>query len=342
MRTVKNLKSAKKIKNDGYYTQLVDIELELKHYTEFFKNKVIYCNCDDPRSSNFVKYFVDNFARLGLKKLIASCYESQQIGLFIDNSKPALYLEWDGKGNVKDKIKKLKGNGDFRSLECINLLKQSDIVVTNPPFSLSPEYFNQLVKHNKKFLILGSLTSLTNNKIIDLIKDNKLQLGYLSKVHNLSFDVTVDHAKYLVENKKENSSYIIVDGIVKAMTRCCWYSTLDLVKEYKDFVLTKSYKDNEGYCKYDKYDNYDIINVNSRNDIPMDYAGIIGVPISFFEVYSPHQFEILGSSQRLKEWVHLKKIIRGDGMIINTFTLFDKICFKRILIKNKRLQTNNK
>jgi len=284
----KNLKIAKKNKKDEFYTQLIDIENELRHYKEHFKNKTILCNCDDPRVSNFFHYFSYNFEHLGLKRLIATCYKNQDIDLFSQNkAEKAIYLIYDGDKNgnkIPDieeiGIKQLEGDGDFRSQECIELLKQADIVVTNPPFSLFREYVAQLIEYKKKFIIIGHQNAITYKEIFKLIKENKIWLGY-------GFKGGAGH--FIAPNYEDYASagdhiqgMIRVSGVV-------WFTNLDIPKHFEDLVLYKKYNNEE----YPKFDNYYAINVNKTCDIPCDYDGAMGVPITFLDKYNPNQFEIL-------------------------------------------------
>lgn len=284
-----NLHKAKNAKKDEFYTQLSDIEKELKHYTHHFKDKVVLCNCDDPRMSNFFHYFSYNFEKLGLKKLITTCYKSQERDLFSENkSEQAIYLEYEGDkngNNIPDAneigIKHLKGDGDFRSQECIELLKQADIVVTNPPFSLFREYVAQLVEYDKKFVIIGHQNAITYKEIFKLIKDEDLWLGYgftggaghFINKHYEDYATAGDHKEGMIR----------VSGVH-------WYTNLDIAKRHEELILYKKYTPIE----YPKYENYDAINVNKTKDIPMDYEGAMGVPITFLDKYNPDQFQIIG------------------------------------------------
>ena len=293
----KNLHAAKNSKKDEFYTQLSDIEKELKHYKDHFKGKVVLCNCDDPRVSNFFHYFSYNFETLGLKKLITTCYKNQNRDLFSEHdSERAIYLEYNGDKN-DDKVPNpeeigiipLNGDGDFRSDECIELLKQADIVVTNPPFSLFREYVAQLVKYNKKFIIIGHQNAVSYKETFKLIKDNDMWLGYgfsggASHFINKSYE---DYAT--AGNHKEGM--IRVSGVV-------WFTNLDLKKRHESLILYKAYDPNE----FPTYDNYDAIEVSKTKDIPMEYDGVMGVPITFLDKYNPEQFEILGITDRGNEW----------------------------------------
>jgi len=308
-----SLNSARKAKNDEFYTQLPDIERELKHYQKHFKGKVVYCNCDDPRVSNFFHYFSYKFEQLGLKKLIATCYKNQNMELFSRNdSERAIYLEYTGskKGNrvpvPKDiGIKHLQGDGDFRSEECIELLKQADIVVTNPPFSLFREYVGQLDEYKKKFLIIGNNNAITYKEIFKLIKENKLWMGYSPRSMNFM-------------DKAGNVNCVNAN----------WFTNLDVTKRHEELILYKKYTSVE----YPKYDNYDAINVDKTNDIPMDYDGVMGVPITFLDRYNPEQFEIVGLiAGNIKGLAGIPSKIGKDGPYID-----GKLKYGRILIRRKR------
>ena len=281
--------NAKKNKNDEFYTRLEDIEKELNHYKEYFKGKTIFCNCDDPRISNFFKYFALNFNEFGLKKLISTCYKNQDVDLFTQNDcEKAVYIEYTGNPNDPTstdfstiEVKELKGDGDFRSQECIELLKQSDIVVTNPPFSLFREYVAQLIKYDKKFIIVGHQNAISYKEIFSLIKDNKLWLGYGFKGGAAHFINT--HYEDYASAGDHKEGMIRVSGVV-------WFTNIDIKKRHEELVMYKTYNPEE----FPKYENYEAINVDKSTDIPMDYDGVIGVPITFLDKYSPDQFEIVG------------------------------------------------
>lgn len=286
----KKLKQAKSSKKDEFYTQLSDIEKELRHYKEFFKGKVVFCNCDDPRVSNFFHYFSYNFQKLGLKKLVTTCYKSQNADLFSENkSEKAIYLEYTGDKNGDNipnpdeiGIKHLKGDGDFRSKECIDLLNESDIVVTNPPFSLFREYVAQLIEYDKKFIIIGHQNSISYKETFKLIKENKLWLGYGFN-RNMAHFINRHYEDY-ASDADHKEGMIRVSGIV-------WFTNIDIQKRHQDLILYKTYYGNES--EYPKYENYNAINVDKTKDIPMDYKGAIGVPITFMDKYNPEQFEII-------------------------------------------------
>ena len=290
-----NLKKAKRQKNDEFYTQLSDIENELRHYTGHFSGKVVYCNCDDPRVSNFFHYFSYNFERLGLKKLITACYRNQARDLFSrHDSERAIWLEYKGNakgGRVPDVgdvgIREFEGDGDFRSAESIELLKQADIVVTNPPFSLFREYVAQLVEYGKKFLIIGNQNASTYKEIFPLIQDTRIWLGPSITSGDREFGVP-DHYPLTAATHRIDESgkkFIRVKGVR-------WFTNLDHKQRHEDLILYKRYSPEE----YPTYDNYDAINVDKTTDIPMDWDGVIGVPVTFLDKHNPEQFEILGTS----------------------------------------------
>lgn len=336
----KSLHRAKDKKNDEFYTQLSDIERELKYYKKHFKDKVVYCNCDDPRVSNFFHFFSYNFEKLGLKKLITTCYKSQSMDLFSQNdSEQAIYLEYTGDKNgnfVPDPneigIKQLKGDGDFRSKESISLLTQADIVVTNPPFSLFREYVAQLIEYDKKFIIVGNKNAITYKEIFKLIKEDKMWVGNTPMSTDMLFDVPEDFSKELVANKKEGSGYKIVNGVVKGRAQAVWFTNLDIAKRHEDLILYKNYIKEE----YPTYDNYNAINVDKTKDIPADCKKVLGVPITFLDKHNPEQFEILGMSASAgydKEIVGIPFLGNKDARpLIN-----GKNTYARVFIKNKRL-----
>lgn len=318
----RKLTQAKSAKKDEFYTQLSDIENELKHYKDHFKNKVVYCNCDDPRVSNFFHYFSYNFEKLGLKKLITTCYKNQERDLFSEHkSEKAISLEYDGTNNNNGiptieeiGIDHLKSDGDFRSEESINLLKQADIVVTNPPFSLFREYVAQLIEYDKKFLIIGHQNAITYKEIFPLIMDNKLWLGngfnrncaHFINGHYEDFASDADHREGMIR----------VSGVQ-------WFTNLDINKRHEEMILYKKYNPEE----YPKYDNYDAIEVSKTKETPMNYDGVMGVPITFLNKYSPEQFEILGNLGSYAP----------DGYSLSSAIFIDgKKIYKRILIKNRR------
>ena len=336
----KNLHSAKSNKKDEFYTQLADIENELKHYRHHFKGKTVFCNCDDPRVSNFFHYFSHRFESLGLKKLITTCYKNQDMDLFSTHeSEKAVMLVYKGDKNgdrvpnaEEIGITELQGDGDFRSAESIALLKEADIVVTNPPFSLFREYVAQLMEFDKKFLIISNKNAITYKDIFTLIKQNKLWVGVTPMSTDLLFDLPKDEIENLLKTKKEGSAYKIVNGIVKGRAQAIWLTNLDHSKRHEDLDLYKTYTPEE----YPKYDNYDAINVDKTKDIPADYAGAMGVPITFLDKYNPEQFEILGmaaSAGYNKEIVGLDFLGEKDARPL----LNGKNTYARVFIKNKKL-----
>lgn len=329
-----DLHSAKRNKKDEFYTQLEDIERELIHYKEFFKDKVILCNCDDPRVSNFTKYFVLNFEFFGLKRLICTCYKNNQPDLFSMNEcDQAIYMIYEGDKNGDRKatpeefeIIPLKGNGDFRSQECIELLKQADVVVTNPPFSLFREYVAQLVEYDKKFLIIGNQNAITYKEIFPLIQANKLWLGYGFKGGAAHFYSRYEDTASAGDHKE---GMIRVSGVV-------WFTNIPIQKRNEELLLYKTYNPTE----YPNYDNYDGINVNKTSDIPCDYFGVMGVPITFLDKYCPEQFEIIWQAsgntrasapkevlQRLNYRPHPED--RGGCTIVNGQRTYGRILIKR-------------
>ena len=324
--SIKYLHKAKSSKNDEFYTILSDIERELRHYKGHFKDKVVFCNCDDPRVSNFFHYFSYNFEKLGLKKLITTCYKNQNMDLFSQHdTERAIYLEYEGdknKNNVPDPeeigIKKLKGDGDFRSKECIELLKQSDIVVTNPPFSLFREYVAQLIEYDKKFLIVGNWNSISYKEIFKLIKEDKVWIGINSNRNFSGFIVPKHYPLHGTEARIDENGNRIVSS-----NNTCWFTNLDIAKRHEELILYKKH-DPEVYTTYD---NYNAIEVSKVVDIPIDYNGVMGVPITFMNKYNPKQFEIIGQmvTTSVDEFNHGYPYVNG------------KKKYARILIRNKKL-----
>ena len=328
----RSLHAANRAKQDEFYTQLPDIEKELKHYRKHFRGKTVYCNCDDPTISNFFRYFHLNFTKLGLKRLITTCYKNQQPALFSKHDmETAVGVKYVGNG-TEPAVFQLKEDGDFRSQECIELLEQADIVVTNPPFSLFREYIAQLVEYDKKFLVIGNKNAITYKEIFPLIKGDKLWVGHTPMSQDLLFDVPEDYAQELLKTKKKGSAYKIVDGIVKGRSESIWFTNLDHKKRHEDLILYKKYSPDE----YPKYDNYDAINVGKTADIPVDYAGEMGVPITFLDKHNPDQFEIVSANDiRANANVPVKPhglIKDKDGAIGG------KPTYVRIVIRNKRIQ----
>ena len=341
-----NLHAAKSAKKDEFYTQLPDIENELKHYKHHFKNKTVYCNCDDPRISGFFHYFSYGFEALGLKKLITACYKNKSMDLFSQHDcEQAIYLEYQGDKNqskVPDPeeigVKAFKGDGDFRSPEAIKLLKQADIVVTNPPFSLFREYVSQLVEYDKKLIIIGNVNAITYKEIFKLIKEDRLWLGPSISSGDREFGVP-DHypltaAGFRIDEK--GNKFIRVKGVR-------WFTNLDHQKRHEELILYKKYT----VADYPKYDNYDAIEVSKTKDIPMDYAGAMGVPITFLDKYNPDQFEIIGlaNDKRIIDpaFVQGKEVYldnqhkRFVGMVLREGKTL-RAPYARILIRNKHPQ----
>ena len=302
-----NLHAAKNAKNDEFYTQLSDVEKELKHYKDFFNGKKVLCNCNDDKWSAFFKYFSMNFEHLGLKQLVCVSYN--------ENGKGKKYV-YNGDLNnnrmVDDwevNVTELNGNGDFSSDECIELLKDCDVVVTNPPFSLFRDFVALLQQYEKKFLIIGSSNAITYKEIFPLIKDNKMWLG----VNNGS-------KKYEIPTIDNTKKYEEVDGkYYQSLGNTCWFTNIPHGKRNQPLDLYKKYNTEE----YPKYDNYDAINVNKTSDIPMDWSGVIGVPITFLDKYCPTQFEIVG----------LDRYVEGNTMPNKRMHIDGKEIYARILIR---------
>ena len=374
----KDLRNAKIEKKDEFYTQLEDIENELKHYKNEFKDKVIFCNCDDPYESNFFKYFAMNFNAFGLKKLIATCYVNSpvantQLSLF-DNEDTTEQAEktdkkpykieitevadYNGDGavdladieyllkNDKNTLSLLKGNGDFRSEECIELLKQADIVVTNPPFSLFREYVAQLIEYDKKFVIIGDLNIIKYKEIFPLFQNNKMWAGYgfnITMIFQTPYEnVLASNQKYVLSKGYDPKKYL-------KRPKNCWYTNLPVKYKNEKIILYKHYTPEE----YPYYDNYNAIEVPTTNDIPCDFDGLMGVPISFIGKINTEQFEIVGASDLPdtmegikilgKEWIEKYKEQGGTGhYTANMKSLAfsangkHKIIFSRLIIKKKR------
>ncbi len=332
----RTLANAKAARQDEFYTQYVDIQKEVEAYLDFdpdtFRGKVVYCNCDDPFESNFFKYFAANFNKLGLKKLVTTSYDGSPIAgqgtLFPeynagngDRRKPkALAFEiehvkdvsGDGATGIEDvrlfleqnphTRTPLAGGGDFRSPECVARLKEADIVVTNPPFSLFREYVAQLVEHRKKFLIIGNKNAITYKEVFPLIKDNRLWLGVTPMGTDMLFDVPPGMAEAMLETGKKGSNYKIVNGKVMGRSTSVWFTNLDHGRRHRELPLMtmadnlkfSKHKEIKGKAGYDRYDNFDALHVPFTDAIPSDYDGSMGVPITFLDRYNPVQFEILG------------------------------------------------
>lgn len=381
------LGAAKTAKKDEFYTQLTDIEKEVRHYKKHFRDKVVLCNCDDPFESNFFKYFVLNFNKLGLRKLIATCYSTSpirgrqfdytvdidgQISFFIESEqsnsllagktaapskkpyKAVVTTVYDktGDGGIsmldvaklfesgENTLEELLGDGDFRSEECINILKEADIVVTNPPFSLFRDYINTLVKYDKKFLVIGHQNAIKYSDIFPLIKDNKLWLGY-------GFQGNVGFFESPYEDTAVSSHH--KEGLIR-VSGVMWFTNMDIKKRHEDMILVRRYDPKA----YGKYINYDGIDVSNTNNIPCDYEGKMGVPITFMDKYNPEQFEIIGVSNVNglledvdiigENWITDYKASGGTGHI--TANMHSLVGYKedgtpvsyytRIIIRNKR------
>lgn len=312
-----NLTDAKKAKNDEFYTRIEDIEKELKYYKDFFRGKVVFCNCGDAIHHNFGKYFSMNFEHLGLKKLICTSFEMDG-----SHGKVAIY-EGDKNGNyIPDSDEwttyVLEGNGDFRSAECVELLKQSDVVVSNPPFSLFREYMAQLMEYGKKFLIIGNKNAITYKEIFPLIKDNKLWLG---------ISAPTAYSTPLKEVENEKTQYKENGVVYQKFGNHGWFTNIEHSMRNLPLDLYKKYNPKD----YPKYDNYDAINVNKTSDIPMDYDGVMGVPITFLDKYCPTQFEIVG-------WSRHNDLNMDGGIWLggkNDATINGKEIYRRILIRRK-------
>ena len=296
----KNLTQAKKAKNDEFYTLISDVEKELKHYKKYFEGKVVYCNCDDPEESNFWKFFELNFEEYKLKKLISTHYDAEKPTYKLELSAD---IDGDGKITKGDIVKTpLKQNGDFRSEESINLLKESDIICTNPPFSLFREYINQLMKYKKNFLVIAPETCVSYKEVFPLIRDKKIWLGY-------------NHVKEFRQP----------DGSLKKFGNIVWFTNIPIDKQNEELILVKKYDS----TKYPKYDNYDAIHIDKCVNIPADYKGVMGVPISFLENYCPKQFEILDINP------HFYSVVAQGLKKPKQLSVNGKDTFARILIKKK-------
>ena len=367
----KNLHNASKAKKDEFYTQLVDIEKELKHYKSQFRGKIVYCNCDDPFESNFFKYFAANFNAFGLKKLITTSFVKSpivggQLPLFemkglkpkgkepfkieinkvsdsnADGSVGLADVEWLLKHDA-NVATPLRGTGDFRSEECIGLLKEADIVVTNPPFSLFREYIAQLAEYKKKFLVIGNVNSITYRECFKLIKQNKMWLGASIHSGDREFRVPDDYPLDAASSRVDSDGYkyIRVKGVR-------WFTNMDYEERHENLVLYKKYIPEE----YPKYENYDAINVNKTSEIPENYAGAIGVPITFLDKYNPEQFQIIGlgisnsgieigvkpykeKHKKFRKEVQKRGAVDGD-LYMMTDGIVD-VPYARVLIKNKKI-----
>lgn len=369
MKKVKRrLNAAAKAKKDEFYTQLSDIEKELRHYREHFKDKTVFCNCDDPFESNFFKYFVLNFNRLGLKKVIATCYAGsailgKQLSLFDVyggdikyKNKPYKAIvtqvyDKTGDGGIdmfdiyelfrsgENSLSELNENGDFRSSECLELLEEADIVVTNPPFSLFREYVNTLIEYNKKFIIIGNQNAITYKEFFPLLKENKVWLG-----NGFSSNVAYFESPYedIAVAGQHKEGLIRVSGIM-------WFTNLDIKKRHEEMILFKRYNS----VDYPTYENYNAINVDKTANIPCDYSGVMGVPITFMDKYNPDQFEIIGLGianlglevgikPYKSEHKTYRKEVQRRGAVDGDLYMLDEnghpiVPYARILIRNKRL-----
>jgi len=351
-----NLRRAAGAKNDEFYTQLADIETEMRNYKEHFRGKVVLCNCDDPYESNFFKYFAMNFNHLGLKKLIATCYTNspvagQELSLFdvegieeeLEDAKTPYKIEIsevrdenaDGAFDLSDveyllKSRKntltlLRGDGDFRSPECVELLKEADIVVTNPPFSLFREYVEQLIEYEKGFIIIGNTNALTYKEIFKLFKENKIRTGYTNFNVGMYFFVPDSWGEY----------HKIEDGrkMVRVSTSC-WFTNLEVLKHKVFLTLYKKYSP-EGYSRFD---NYDAINIDTVSEIPSDYDGAMGVPVTFVDKYNPEQFEIIDGIGRYSILDNERTKRAGKYLSM----IDGKAIYFRYIIRHKRLNGGNR
>lgn len=380
-----NLTNAKKAKNDEFYTQYVDIQKEIEAYLEYdpdaFRDKIVYSNCDDPFESNFFRYFALNFNRLGLKRLITTSYKpspiaNTQLGLFGDDvtivpakGRPKITankliineardIDGDGQFNLKDIAEQLKanknnewtpleGDGDFRSQECIELLKQSDIVVTNPPFSLFREYVKQLFDYNKKFVIIGNMNAITYKEVFPLIKENKIWLGATNFNTGMYFQVPGDFVyadTYKFERERDGVKVNRVPGV-------CWFTNLDHGRRHQSLPLMtmednlkySKHKEIKGKGSYEKYDNYDAIEVPFTDAIPSDYDGVMGAPITYLDKYSPEQFEIIGMSKtpigtHLRTKIYPRQVqISKNGKKSNVTKLNDGTAIEIVAIPSNKI-----
>lgn len=356
----KNLSAAKTAKKDEFYTEMTDIERELQHYWPHFRGKVVFCNCDDPYESNFFKYFALHFNHLGLKKLICTCYNGSPVqgnelvidfGDFSDTPKKVAYkvvitevkdLNGDGAVDLSDvryllqndkNVISILKTGDFRDPECIELLKEADIVVTNPPFSLFREYIAQLMEYGKKFLIIGNMNAIHYKEIFPLIKDNKIWTGYKpfgGGMNMIQISEGFDPTK--------TKSYTINERgqIIKNIMGCIWFTNLDIRKRHEDLDLVCKFSPEE----YPKYDNYNAIDVSRVQDIPFDYEGIMGVPDTILGQFNPDQFEIIGlGCGDLGKQAGVSKNYRGRTDLAYTKNGKSKCPYSRILIRNKKPKT---
>jgi hypothetical protein len=321
----RSLHAAKATKQDEFYTQLSDIEKELIHYKKHLRGKSVLCNCDDPRISNFFKYFLNNFQALQLKNLVTTCYQNDKPDLFSQHkSDKGFYFEYSGEQKSQRlpdptniNPRKLKCDGDFRSEECINLLKQADIVVTNPPFSLFREYVTQLIESGKKFLIVGNHNAIIYKEIFRFIKENKMWLGC---THPVAFMVP-DH----YEMRKVRSWRDKDGNNWRSLGNACWFTNLDIARRHEELPLYEKFN----RTKFPKYDNYDAIEVARYKEIPQDYYGVMGVPVTFLEQHNPEQFEIVGSNRGIDQ--------DPNGVYGRGSHLKGKETFKRLFIRRRKV-----
>lgn len=334
MGTNKSLQDAKARKDDEFYTQYEDIEKELSRYINHFKDKVVFCNCDDPKWSNFWRFFHCNFEWLGLKKIISTHYN-------YDGS-PSYALTYEGGYDLDVEVGTeipLKENGDFRSDECIEFLKEADIVVTNPPFSMFREYICQLLDYNKSFVVIGPTSALHYSDTFPYLADNRIWTGYKSVSDDMLFNVTEEHAEWLMNNKKKGSGYKIINGEVKGRSQAIWYTNLDIEKRHEPFFKeeSKKYYYYDDPSQYPKYENVDAIDVNAVSIIPIDYFGMMGVPDSFIDMYNPDEFELIAvGSGNLAKLAGVTKNYRGrTDVAYKDKNGNDKCPYSRILIRRK-------
>ena len=330
----KNLNAAARAKKDEFYTRLADIECELRHYQKFFAGKVVLCNCDDPYKSNFFKYFAIHFNRLGLRKLIATCcagshvvqtksdFDNQAVRFDVTevrdfNGDDATFDVRRLLDNDKNSVTYLEGDGDFRSPECVEALKEADVVVTNPPFSLFREYVAQLVAFDKRFLIIGNMNAITYKEIFPLIKENKIWLGYGFK-GDPHFRVPDDYEERAVRFWIDESGQKW-----RSFGNMHWFTNLDVSKRHENILLRMKYSPE----RYPRYDTCDAIEVAKTAEIPQDYFGVMGVPITFLDKHNPAQFEIVGKidSGKIDEYNLANPIVNGKNK------------FKRLAIRRKQV-----
>ena len=329
-----DLNAAKKAKKDEFYTQLSDIQEELRHYKEHFRGKTVLCNCDDPRVSNFFHYFAYQFEALGLKRLITTCYKNQTPDLFSQNdSERAIWLEYTGDKNgnrIPDPeeigIRQFEGDGDFRSQECIELLEQADIVVTNPPFSLFREYVAQLVKYDKKFLIIGHQNAIHYKVIFTLIKEGRVWLGYGFRGNATHFFTKYEDTATSGDHR---AGMVRVSGVT-------WFTNLDIKKRHEEQILYKHYCPED----YPTYMNFNAIDINKVSDIPDDWDGLMGVPDTFLDKYNPDQFEIVGlGCGDLAKQIGIGKNHRGRTDVAFKVGGEYKCPYSRIIIRRRPRQS---